>query len=33
MEMRAKRIGADISINTENGFSITVNGKLKPNQR
>lgn len=33
MEMRAKRIGADISINTENGFSITVKGKLKPNQR
>lgn len=33
MEMRAKRIGADISISTENGFSITVNGKLKPNQR
>jgi len=33
MEMRAKRIGADINISTENGFSITVKGNLKPNQR
>lgn len=33
MEMRAKRIGADINIKTENGFSITVKGTLKPNQR
>ncbi|MDZ7805693.1 MAG: two-component regulator propeller domain-containing protein [Gracilimonas sp.] len=31
MEMRAKRIGADFSINTENGFAITIKGKLKPN--
>ncbi|MEX0844785.1 MAG: two-component regulator propeller domain-containing protein [Balneolaceae bacterium] len=31
MDMRAKRIGADIIINTENGFSIKVQGKLKAN--
>jgi ligand-binding sensor domain-containing protein/signal transduction histidine kinase len=31
MDMRAKRIGADITIDTENGFSITVEGKLKTN--
>ncbi|MEX0609364.1 MAG: two-component regulator propeller domain-containing protein [Balneolaceae bacterium] len=29
MEMRAKRIGADINFNNENGFSISVKGKLK----
>lgn len=28
MEMRAKRIGASIDVNTENGFTITVTGKL-----
>ena len=31
MDMRAKRIGADITIDTENGFAIKVEGKLKTN--
>lgn len=31
MDMRAKRIGADIIINTENGFTINVKGKLHTN--
>lgn len=31
MDMRAKRIGADITIDTENGFSIKVEGKLNAN--
>ena len=31
MDMRAKRIGADINIDTTDGFSITVEGKLNTN--
>ena len=31
MDMRAKRIGANITIDTENGFAIKVEGKLKTN--
>lgn len=31
MDMRAQRIGADITIDTENGFSIKVEGKLNAN--
>lgn len=31
MDMRAKRIGADVTINTDNGFSIKVEGKLNAN--
>jgi ligand-binding sensor domain-containing protein/two-component sensor histidine kinase len=31
MDMRAKRIGADITINTEDGYSIKVEGKLNAN--
>lgn len=31
MEMRAKRIGAQIKINSEDGFSIKVEGKLNTN--
>ncbi|WP_157464714.1 sensor histidine kinase [Balneola vulgaris] len=31
MEMRAKRIGAHIDVATENGFTITITGKLNAN--
>ncbi len=30
MEMRAKRIGADIEVATKNGFNVIVSGKLTP---
>lgn len=31
MQMRAERIGATIDVNTENGFTITIKGKLNIN--
>jgi len=31
MDMRAKRIGADIEVSTKNGFTVVVSGKLNSN--
>jgi signal transduction histidine kinase len=31
MDMRAKRIGADIDVSTKNGFTVLVSGKLNSN--
>lgn len=31
MDMRAKRIGSDIDVSTENGFTVLVSGKLNTN--
>jgi hypothetical protein len=31
MEMRAKRIGANIEVSIKNGFTVSITGKLNTN--